>query len=28
MAGTWNVTVTVARNGTQVGSSRFSLQAK
>ena len=28
MAGTWNVTVTVARGGTQVGSSRFSLQAK
>jgi nitrogen fixation protein FixH len=28
MAGTWNVTVTVARNGTQVASSRFSLQAK
>jgi nitrogen fixation protein FixH len=28
MAGTWNVTVTVARDGAQVGSSRFSLQAK
>jgi hypothetical protein len=28
MAGSWNVTVTVSRNGTQVGSSRFSLQAK
>jgi len=28
MTGTWNVTVTVSRNGTQVGSSRFSLQAK
>jgi nitrogen fixation protein FixH len=28
MAGTWNVTVTVARNGSQVASSRFSLQAK
>lgn len=28
MAGTWNVTVTVARGGVQVGSSRFSLQAK
>jgi len=28
MAGTWNVTVTVARGGAQVGSSRFSLQAK
>ena len=28
MAGSWNVTVTVARNGAQVASSRFSLQAK
>jgi hypothetical protein len=28
MAGSWNVTVTVSRNGTQVASSRFSLQAK
>ena len=28
MAGTWNVTVTVARAGAQVGSSRFSLLAK
>ena len=28
MAGTWNVTVTVARGGAQVASSRFSLQAK
>jgi hypothetical protein len=28
MAGTWNVTVTVARNGTQVASSRFSVLAK
>ena len=28
MAGSWNVTVTVARGGTQLGSSRFSLQAK
>lgn len=28
MAGTWNVTVTVSRDGTQLGSSRFTLQAK
>ena len=28
MAGSWNVTVTVSRNGTHVASSRFSLQAK
>jgi nitrogen fixation protein FixH len=28
MAGTWNVTVTVERGGTPLGSSRFSLQAK
>jgi nitrogen fixation protein FixH len=28
MSGTWNVTVTVSRNGTQVGSSRFSVLAK
>jgi hypothetical protein len=28
MSGTWNVTVTVARNGTQIGSSRFSVLAK
>jgi len=28
MAGSWNVTVTVTRDGAQVGSSRFSLQAK
>ena len=28
MAGTWNVTVTVSRGGTQLGSSRFTLQAK
>ena len=28
MTGTWNVTVTVARNGAQVGSSRFSVLAK
>jgi len=28
MAGSWNVTVTVSRNGAQVGSQRFSLIAK
>ena len=28
MAGSWNVTVTVERNGAQVASQRFSLQAK
>ena len=28
MAGTWNVTVTVARGGTELGSSRFTVQAK
>lgn len=28
MAGTWNVTVTVSRGGTDLGSSRFTLQAK
>jgi hypothetical protein len=28
MAGTWNVTVTVSRGGTQLGSARFTLQAK
>jgi nitrogen fixation protein FixH len=28
MAGTWNVTVTVARGGAQIGSSRFSVLAK
>ena len=28
MSGTWNATVTVARNGTQIGSSRFSVLAK
>jgi len=28
MAGTWNVTVTVSRDGRQVGSSRFTLLAK
>ena len=28
MAGTWNVTVTVSRDGAQVGSSRFSVLAK
>jgi nitrogen fixation protein FixH len=28
MTGTWNVTVTVSRNGTELGSSRFTLQAK
>jgi hypothetical protein len=28
MAGSWNVTVSVARNGTQLGNARFSLLAK
>jgi nitrogen fixation protein FixH len=28
MAGSWNVTVTVSRNGAQIGSQRFSLIAK
>ena len=28
MAGTWNVIVTVSRGETQLGSSRFTLQAK
>jgi hypothetical protein len=28
MSGTWNVTVTVSRGGTELGSSRFTLQAK
>jgi len=28
MAGSWNVTVNVSRNGAQVASSRFALQAK
>jgi nitrogen fixation protein FixH len=28
MTGTWNVTVTVSRAGTQLGSSRFTLQAE
>ena len=28
MAGTWNVTVTVSRGGAELGSSRFTLQAK
>ncbi|HET8696130.1 MAG TPA: FixH family protein [Gammaproteobacteria bacterium] len=28
MAGTWNVTVTVARGGSELGSARFTLQAK
>ncbi|HET7608382.1 MAG TPA: FixH family protein [Gammaproteobacteria bacterium] len=28
MAGSWNVTVAVSRNGAQVGSARFSVQAK
>src|SRR5215831_16230868 len=28
MAGSWNVTVNVSRNGAQVASSRFTLQAK
>jgi YtkA-like protein len=28
MAGSWNVTVNVSRNGSQVASSRFTLQAK
>jgi hypothetical protein len=28
MAGTWNVTVTVSRGDTQLGTSRFTLQAK
>jgi len=28
MAGSWNVTVNVSRNGAQVGTSRFTLQAK
>ena len=28
MTGTWNVTVTVSRGGTELGSSRFTLQAE
>jgi nitrogen fixation protein FixH len=28
MAGSWNVTVAVSRNGAEVGSARFSVQAK
>ena len=28
MTGSWNVTVTVSRDGSQLGSSRFALQAK
>ena len=28
MAGTWNVTVSVSRDGADLGSSRFTIQAK